>query len=238
MFVQKRAQLVQGQARNCIRHDRIDLPKILHTRRVIDEARVEDQFFAAERLAEALEDALGGSRNRRPFAIGGRIDISGRGILAAIAGLGAHRAELVVFDGQKIERAHHCLGHRAIDFLTEAARVALDRYAGAAAEEHCSHALALAERLAASDRSRTRIRLLQQRGTIRLGLGNLRGAQADFEQVVVEARELNDLAAEAAALNALANPFLSRYLNRPDEEMRRAQRALGVADQLGINLFG
>lgn len=122
---------------------------------------------------------------------------------------------------------------RAVEFLAQAAEVALERYAAAAAEEHCSHALTLAERLPAGERSHTRVALLQRRGTIRLGLGNLRDAKADFEQVVERARELNDFVSEAAALNALANPFLSRYLNRPDEEMRRSRHALSVADKVG-----
>lgn len=122
---------------------------------------------------------------------------------------------------------------RAIEFLGRAADVATERYAGAAAEEHWSHALALAERLPADERVRTRLALLQRRGTIRLGLGNLTDAKADFELVVKEAREGKDLVAECAALNALANPFLSRYLGRADEEMHRAEHALRISEQTG-----
>jgi tRNA A-37 threonylcarbamoyl transferase component Bud32/tetratricopeptide (TPR) repeat protein len=122
---------------------------------------------------------------------------------------------------------------RAIECLARAADVALERYAAAAAEEHCSHALALADRLPAGEQPRARMTLMQRRATIRLGLGNLRDAKDDFEQTAAHARELNDFVAEASALNALANPFLSRYLVRPDDEMHRAQYALDVADRAG-----
>jgi predicted ATPase/tRNA A-37 threonylcarbamoyl transferase component Bud32 len=122
---------------------------------------------------------------------------------------------------------------RAIECLASAADVALERYAPAAAEEHCSHALALAERLPAGERPRARMTLMQRRATIRLGLGNLRDAKDDFERTAAHARELNDFVGEASALNALANPFLSRYLVRPDDEMHRAQYALDVADKAG-----
>jgi tRNA A-37 threonylcarbamoyl transferase component Bud32/tetratricopeptide (TPR) repeat protein len=120
---------------------------------------------------------------------------------------------------------------RAIEFLGQAADVAIERYAGAAANEHYSHALALAERLPAAQRAGMQIALLQRRGTIRLGLGNLTDAKADFELVVKQAREGGDSFAECAALNALGNPFLSRYVGRFDEEMERAEHALHIAEQ-------
>jgi tRNA A-37 threonylcarbamoyl transferase component Bud32/tetratricopeptide (TPR) repeat protein len=122
---------------------------------------------------------------------------------------------------------------RAVGFLVQAAGVATERYAAAAAEGHLSHALALAERLPPDDRARTRVMLQQRRGTIRLGLGNLRGAKADFEQAAEHARKLNDPASEGAALNALANLFLSSFVGRADEEMHRAQHALAVAERAG-----
>jgi predicted ATPase/tRNA A-37 threonylcarbamoyl transferase component Bud32 len=122
---------------------------------------------------------------------------------------------------------------RAIEFLAQAADVALERYAGAAAEEHCSHALALAERLPDGERSRARMTFIQRRGTIRLGLGSLRDAKEDFEQAAAGARELNDFVTEASALNALANPFLSRYFARPEDEIQRAQYAVDLADKTG-----
>jgi tetratricopeptide (TPR) repeat protein len=122
---------------------------------------------------------------------------------------------------------------RAMEFLVQAADVATDRYAAAAAEEHFSHALALGERLPPNERARARVLLQQRRGTIRLGLGNLRGAKTDFEQAAEHARQLNDPVSEGAALNALANPFLSRWLGRAEEEMRRAQQALTVAERAG-----
>jgi tRNA A-37 threonylcarbamoyl transferase component Bud32/tetratricopeptide (TPR) repeat protein len=122
---------------------------------------------------------------------------------------------------------------RAVEFLVQAAGVATERYAAAAAEGHISHALALAERLPPDDRAPTRVMLQQRRGTIRLGLGNLRGAKADFEQAAEHARKLNDPASEGAALNALANLFLSSFVGRADDEMQRAQHALAVAERAG-----
>jgi tRNA A-37 threonylcarbamoyl transferase component Bud32/tetratricopeptide (TPR) repeat protein len=120
---------------------------------------------------------------------------------------------------------------RAIEFLGRAADVATERYAGAAAEEHCSHALVLTDRLPAGEQVRTQIALLHRRGTIRLGLGNLTDAIADFELVVEHARDAGDVVAECSALNALANPFLSRHLGRADEEMHRAEHALRISQQ-------
>jgi tetratricopeptide (TPR) repeat protein len=122
---------------------------------------------------------------------------------------------------------------RAVECLVQAADVATERYAAAVAEEHFSHALALVDRLRPDDRARPRVMLLQRRGTIRLGLGNLRGAKADFEQAAERARQLNDPVSEGAALNALANPFLSRWLGRAEDEMHRAQHALTVAERSG-----
>jgi tRNA A-37 threonylcarbamoyl transferase component Bud32/tetratricopeptide (TPR) repeat protein len=122
---------------------------------------------------------------------------------------------------------------RAVEFLVQAAGVATERYAAAAAEGHLSHALALVERLPPDDRARTRVMLQQRRGTNRLELGNLVGAKTDFEQAAEHARQLNDPFSEGAALNALANPFLSRFAGRAEEDMRRAQHALTVAERAG-----
>lgn len=133
--------------------------------------------------------------------------------------------------------AAHCERGRdyfgAIEYLTQASQVAIERHTGAAAEEHCSHALELADRLPVSERPSARLVLLQRRGAIRLGLGNLRDATADFEQVITYAREVNDLQSEGAALNQLANPFLSRFVARSDREMDRAERAVTVAEAVG-----
>jgi tetratricopeptide (TPR) repeat protein len=122
---------------------------------------------------------------------------------------------------------------RAVEFLVQAAGVATERYAAAAAEGHFSHALALVERLPPGDRARSRVMLRQRRGTNRLGMGNLVGAKTDFEQAAEHARQLNDPLSEGAALNALANPFLSRFADRAEEDMRRAQHALTVAERAG-----
>lgn len=122
---------------------------------------------------------------------------------------------------------------RAIECLIQAADVATERYAGAAAEEHYSHALALLEKLPPTARTGTQISLLQRRGTIRLALGRLADAKSDFDRVVEQARAAGDARAEGAALNALAHPFLSRYLGRADDEMSRAEHALKVAEQTG-----
>jgi hypothetical protein len=61
---------------------------------------------------------------------------------------------------------------------------------------------------------------------------------ADIEQAAEHPRLENDLVSEGAALHALADPFSSRYVGRADEEMRRAQRALEVAERVGDTTLG
>jgi tetratricopeptide (TPR) repeat protein/predicted Ser/Thr protein kinase len=98
---------------------------------------------------------------------------------------------------------------RAIEYLTQAAEVAMERYAGAAAEQDYSHALQLAGKMPSAERARTEIRLFEKRGRDRLALGRLPEAEEDFVAMLEQARAAGDPEHECRALNALANPFLT-----------------------------
>jgi len=121
---------------------------------------------------------------------------------------------------------------RAIKYLTQAAEVAMERYAGAGAEEHYSHALQLVKKLPSAEHTQREIALLHQRGTVRIALGRLAEAENDFLGVLDRARATGDAVHECMALNALANPFLSVSSPQADK-MDRAEKALQIAEQTG-----
>jgi predicted ATPase len=121
---------------------------------------------------------------------------------------------------------------RAIEYLIQAAQVAMERYAGAGAEEHYSHALQLVKKLPSAEHAKREIALLHERGTVRVALGRLAEAENDFLGVLERARATGDAIHECMALNALANPFLSVSSQRADK-MDRAEKALQIAEQTG-----
>jgi tetratricopeptide (TPR) repeat protein len=119
---------------------------------------------------------------------------------------------------------------RAIEFLIQAADVAMERYAAGAAEGHYSNALRLVEKLHAEKRAPHGITLLHRRGTVRVALGRFSDAEADFLRALDTAREAGDLMQQCILLNALANPFLSKTSQR--DALVRAEKALAIAEQL------
>jgi tetratricopeptide (TPR) repeat protein/tRNA A-37 threonylcarbamoyl transferase component Bud32 len=121
---------------------------------------------------------------------------------------------------------------RAIEYRTQAAEVATQRYDSAAAEEHYSRALQLVEKLPPEESTPAEIALLHRRGAVRLALGHLAEAEKDFTGALERARAIGDAMHECVALNAMANPFLSVYSQRADE-MPRAEKALQIAEQTG-----
>jgi serine/threonine protein kinase/tetratricopeptide (TPR) repeat protein len=122
---------------------------------------------------------------------------------------------------------------RAIEYLIQAAKVASERYAGAAADEDYSRALQLVEKLPLAERKGKQIGLIQQRGTVRLAMGRLADAENDFNVMLDLARAIEDPAYECMALNALANPFFTMNVPQRADEMSRAEKALQVAEQTG-----
>jgi predicted ATPase len=122
---------------------------------------------------------------------------------------------------------------RAIAYLAQAAEVATERYAGAAADEYYSRALQRVEKLPIAQQVSMEIRLLHKRAAIRLALGRLDEAEGDFLGVAERARANGDLAAECRALNELANPFLTVKSAQADEVAARAEKALRIAEQTG-----
>jgi tetratricopeptide (TPR) repeat protein len=121
---------------------------------------------------------------------------------------------------------------RAIEYLIQAAEVAMERYAGEAAEEHYSHALQLVKKLPPHEHMQREIALLHRRGTVRVALGHLADAENDYLGLIDRARATGDAVHECMALNALANPFVSVTSQRADK-MDRAEKALQVAEQTG-----
>jgi serine/threonine protein kinase/tetratricopeptide (TPR) repeat protein len=120
---------------------------------------------------------------------------------------------------------------RAIDYLIQAADVAIERYAGAAAEEHYSNALQLVKKLPPAEQAHRAIVILYKRGTVRVAVGRLTEAERDFLAAIDQARATGDLVHECVSLNALANPFLSFTSLRADQ-LDRAERALRIAEQI------
>jgi hypothetical protein len=106
---------------------------------------------------------------------------------------------------------------RAIQYLMQAAEVAMERYAAAAAEADYSRALEFVARLPATERAAAQIKLLEKRGGVRMALGRLAEAEEDLSRMLDEARANDDAQNECRALNALGNPFLMVQTHRFEE---------------------
>jgi serine/threonine protein kinase/tetratricopeptide (TPR) repeat protein len=119
---------------------------------------------------------------------------------------------------------------RAIEYLIQAADVARELCAGAATDEDYSRALQLVEKLPPPEQKRTKIRLILQRGTVRLAMGRLADAENDFIAMLDLARSIEDPAYECMALNALANPFFTMNEPQRADEVSRAEKALEAAE--------
>jgi tetratricopeptide (TPR) repeat protein len=103
---------------------------------------------------------------------------------------------------------------RTIEYLMQAADVALSRYASESAEEHCSRALLVAEKLPPEERTRIEAELFYKRGRGRQAL-RMALAVSDFEAMLERARSMGDSVQECTALTALA--FAHRYIHRPGQ---------------------
>ncbi len=90
---------------------------MLHALLVGCVARVREQLFAADQAAQALEHVLRGGGEADPGPVARAKHAGGRNIGVAGADRLVHQAELVVFDRQHLEQAHHRLGARQVDLL-------------------------------------------------------------------------------------------------------------------------
>ena len=118
------AQIGEGELAKCCAHDLVERAMVRHPRRIGGEARILKQVLKVQRSAESGKNALRRGRDRRPLAVGRPVDVAGGGVLAAVARARAHGTQLIVFDGEELQRAQHRLGGRAVDLLAAPFRVA------------------------------------------------------------------------------------------------------------------
>ena len=99
---------------------------------------------------------------------------------------------------------------RAVEYLIHAGDNATKLYAYAEAEKHYTHALSLVERLPNGEQTKNLLTLYQKRGTVNHMLSGFPEAVDDFTNMLEQARGLNSLEHQSAALNALTTTlFLS-----------------------------
>lgn len=120
---------------------------------------------------------------------------------------------------------------RAVEYLIHAGDNATKLYAYAEAEEHFSHALSLVEKLSGGEQSEKLLTLYQKRGTVNHALSKFPQAVDDFTNMLEQARQLNSLEQQSAALNALAMTLF--FSHRLEETAARAAEALDVAERAG-----
>ncbi|MCA1604727.1 MAG: AAA family ATPase, partial [Acidobacteria bacterium] len=102
---------------------------------------------------------------------------------------------------------------RAVEYLTHAGDNATKLYAYAEAEKHYSHALSMLEKLPSGEPTEKLLRLYQKRGTVNHMLSRFPQAVDDFTKMLEQARELNSLELQSAALNAMTTTlFFSHRL--------------------------
>jgi tetratricopeptide (TPR) repeat protein len=120
---------------------------------------------------------------------------------------------------------------RAIEYLTQAADVAVSRYASEAAEEYCSRALTLTEKLSEEQRTGAELALLYKRGRNRQTVYRTTEAASDFTTMLHRAQARGDAVQQCMALIALA--FNTWGTHQIAETSDRAKEALRIAEQLG-----
>ena len=120
---------------------------------------------------------------------------------------------------------------RAIEYLIHAGDHAAKLYGYAEAEEHYTRALNLVEKLPNAEQPPQFATLYQKRGTVNHALSNFTQAAKDFADMLDQARILNSLELQSAALNALTMTLF--FSHRLDEMVVRANEALEVAEQAG-----
>lgn len=120
---------------------------------------------------------------------------------------------------------------RAIENLLHAGDHAAKLYGYAEAEQHYTHALKLVERLPSESQADNLATLYHKRGTVNHAQGNFTQASEDFTDMLDQARLLESLELQSAALNALTQSLF--FSHRLDETVMRAKEALEVAERAG-----
>src|SRR5882672_382829 len=120
---------------------------------------------------------------------------------------------------------------RAIEYLIHAGDNATKLYAYAEAEKHYTDALNLVKKLPAEEQTQQLLTLYQKRGTVNHQLSKFPQAVDDFTKMLEQARELNSLENQSAALNALTMTLF--FSHRLEETATRATEALDVAGRAG-----
>jgi serine/threonine protein kinase len=120
---------------------------------------------------------------------------------------------------------------RAVEFLIHAGDNATKLYAYAEAEKHYTHAHSLVEKLPGEEQAEELLTLYQKRGTVNHALSRFPQAVDDFTQMLEQARKLNSLESQSAALNALTLTLF--FSHRLEETATRAGEALEVAERAG-----
>ena len=120
---------------------------------------------------------------------------------------------------------------RAVEYLIHAGDHAAKLYGYAEAEKHYSHALGLVGKLPDDSRPERLATLYQKRGTVNHAQGNFTQAAKDFTSMLDQARVLDSLELQSAALNALTMSLF--FSHRLEETVARAGEALEVAERAG-----
>lgn len=120
---------------------------------------------------------------------------------------------------------------RAVEYLIHAGDHAAKLYGYAEAEKHYTKALSLVKKLSAEPRFMMLYTLYQKRGTVNHALSNFSQAVDDFTNMLEQARALDSLELQSAALNALTMTLF--FWHRMEETVARATEALDVAERAG-----
>ncbi|HKN83585.1 MAG TPA: AAA family ATPase, partial [Pyrinomonadaceae bacterium] len=120
---------------------------------------------------------------------------------------------------------------RAVEYLIHAGDHAAKLYGYAEAERHYTHALSLVTKLPAELQPEQLSTLYHKRGTVNHAQGNFTQAANDFTNMLEQARALNSLELQSAALNALTMSLF--FSHRLEETVARAGEALEVAARAG-----
>jgi tetratricopeptide (TPR) repeat protein len=118
----------------------------------------------------------------------------------------------------------------AIEYLIEAADVAMGRYANAAADEHYSHALRLTGKLPDVQQAHRRAQLYKKRGAVRVLLARYPEGVRDFTEVLGLARGLENPALECTALIGIADAQF--WTHRLEDMGAAAEDAMRIADRI------
>jgi serine/threonine protein kinase/tetratricopeptide (TPR) repeat protein len=120
---------------------------------------------------------------------------------------------------------------RAVEFLIHAGDNATKLFAFAEAEKHYTHALNLLAKTPSEEHTQTLLTLYEKRGTVNHMLSRFPQAVHDFTDMLEQARKLQSLEQQTAALNAITNTLF--FSHRMEEMAARAAEALELAEQAG-----